>query len=105
MTLSEKDQRTLAQIEGTLRQDDPAFTATIASERFSRLQRRWIILPALLFTVGVGLLVAGLVTTAALLGVGLGVVFGAVLMMTLAVALFYRHRHQLPIPLVRRPNH
>ncbi|GAA2002121.1 DUF3040 domain-containing protein [Nakamurella flavida] len=95
MPLSEDDQRALAQIELALSQDDPAFSSSIADKRFQRLQRRRILIPVLLFGVGAVLLVAGLVITDALLGVGLGVVFGALLMLASAAALFYRHRHQV----------
>lgn len=63
MPLSDEEQRTLAQIESALLQDDPEFTAEASIDRFQRRQRRVLAVTALLFVAGTVVLIAGLVTT------------------------------------------
>ena len=94
MSLSDEHRRALEEIERALEEDDPQFAATVTSEHFRRLRRRWVIIPASLFLLGAVLLVTGLVTTHAQLATGVTTSIIGFLTMPAAIALFlHRHRH------------
>lgn len=59
MPLSEHEQRLLEQIERALYAEDPKFASSVSGGRMSRPARRRRIQGALLFVVGIVLLVAG----------------------------------------------
>ena len=91
MPLSDEERQRLDDIEQALRQDDPEFAANVS---MSRLRRRAIIVPGALFLLGAALLVAGLVTTHALLTVGVIISVAGFLTMTTTVALFIQRHHR-----------
>ena len=93
MSLSDEDRRALDEIERALEREDPHFAATVSTDRFRRLRRRWVIIPGCLFLLGAVLLVAGLVTTHALLIIGIVISTVGVLTMAAGAALFLRHHH------------
>jgi hypothetical protein len=94
MTLSDEHRRAFAEIERALEEDDPKFAATITTEHFERLRRRWVVVPTMLFLFGAVLLVTGLVTTHAQLVAGVITGIIGFLTMPAAIALFL-HNHQL----------
>jgi len=93
MSLSDEHRRVLEEIERAPEEDDPQFAATVTTEHFQRLRRRWVIIPASLFLFGAVLLVSGLVTHAQLI-VGVTASIIGFLTMPAAVVLFpHRHPH------------
>ncbi|OLL71236.1 transmembrane protein [Pseudonocardia sp. Ae168_Ps1] len=60
MPLSEHEQRLLEQIERALYQEDPKFASSVSGSRMSKPARRRRIQGAVLFVVGLVLLVAGI---------------------------------------------
>ena len=68
MPLSEHEQRLLEQIERALYQEDPKFASSVSGGRMSKPARRRRIEGALLFVVGLVLLVAGVAVRALWIG-------------------------------------
>ena len=91
MPLSDDQRRALDEIERALEREDPHFAATISADQFRRLRRRWVIVPAVLFLLGAVLLVAGLVTTHALLIIGVVISIVGAITMSAVVAFVLRH--------------
>lgn len=69
MPLSEHEQRLLEQMERALYAEDPKFATALRSSSSSRASRARAALGVVAFLVGVGLLMAGPVTTIAAIGV------------------------------------
>ena len=65
MPLSEDDQRKLDQIEQALAKDDPRFAETVNIDRW---RCRRIVLAGAAFTIGIVVLLVGLVITQAVIG-------------------------------------
>ena len=92
MALSDDEQRTLDEMERMLGGDDPGFAARISLKHARR--RRWLV-SAALFVVGIGVLLAGLVTTAERAPVGVLIsVAGLLIMIAAAVAVLFRRRRR-----------
>ena len=92
MALSDDEQRTLDEMERMLGGDDPGFAARISLKHARR--RRWLV-SAALFIVGIGVLLAGLVTTAERAPVGVLIsVAGLLIMIAAAVAVLFRRRRR-----------
>jgi uncharacterized membrane-anchored protein len=90
MPLSDDEQRKLDQIERALA-EDPGFADSVSIER---IRRRRLILAAAVFTIGVVLLLAGLVTTSAALVAGVILSAVGVLTMTTGIVLFFWRRYR-----------
>ncbi|NHC12309.1 DUF3040 domain-containing protein [Motilibacter deserti] len=92
MPLSEHEQRLLEQMERALYAEDPKFASSLRGSDLRVLHRRRVVKAAAGFLVGIGLLLAGVITPLIPLGV-----FGAVVM--IASALFAVHSwRQIPSP-------
>jgi len=89
MPLSEDDQRKLDQIEQALTKDDPQFAETVNIDRW---RRRRIALAGAAFTIGMVVLIVGLVITQAVLVLGVIISIAGALTMTAATAVFLRGR-------------
>ena len=89
MPLSEDDQRKLDQIEQALTKDDPQFAETVNIDRW---RRRRIALTGASFTIGMVVLIVGLVITQAVLVLGVIISIAGALTMTAAAAVFLRGR-------------
>ena len=89
MPLSEDDQRKLDQIEQALTKDDPRFAQTVNIDRW---RRRRIALTGASFTIGMVVLIVGLVITQAVLVLGVITSIAGALTMTAAAAVFLRGR-------------
>ena len=89
MPLSEDDQRKLDQIEQALTKDDPRFAQTVNIDRW---RRRRIALAGAAFTIGMVVLIVGLVITQAVLVLGVIISIAGALTMTAATAVFLRGR-------------
>lgn len=89
MPLSEDDQRKLDQIEQALAKDDPQFAETVNIDRW---RRRRIVLACASFTIGMVVLIVGLVITQAVLVLGVIISIAGALTMTAATAVFLRGR-------------
>ena len=89
MPLSEDDQRKLDQIEQALAKDDPRFAGTVNIDRW---RRRRIALVGASFTIGMVVLIVGLVITQAVLVLGVITSIAGALTMTAATAVFLRGR-------------
>ena len=89
MPLSEDDQRKLDQIEQALAKDDPQFAETVNIDRW---RRRRIVLAGASFTIGMVVLLVGLVITQAVLVLGVIISIAGALTMTAAAAVFLRGR-------------
>ena len=89
MPLSEDDQRKLDQIEQALTKDDPRFAETVNIDRW---RRRRIVLAGASFTIGMVVLIVGLVITQAVLVLGVIISIAGALTMTAAAAVFLRGR-------------
>jgi len=89
MPLSEDDQRKLDQIEQALAKDDPQFAETVNIDRW---RRRRIVLAGASFTIGMVVLIVGLVSTQAMLVLGVITSIAGALTMTAATAVFLRGR-------------
>jgi hypothetical protein len=89
MPLSEDDQRKLDQIEQALTKDDPQFAETVNIDRW---RRRRIALTGASFTIGMVVLIVGLVITQAVLVLGVITSIAGALTMTAATAVFLRGR-------------
>ena len=87
MPLSEDDQRKLDQIEQALTKDDPRFAQTVNIDRW---RRRRIALTGASFTIGMVVLLVGLVLTQAVLVLGVIISIAGALTMTAATAVFLR---------------
>jgi hypothetical protein len=92
MPLSEDDQRKLDQIEQALAKDDPQFAQTVNIDRW---RRRRIVLAGASFTIGIVVLLVGLIITQAVLVLGVIISIAGVLTMTAAATPFL-HRRQWP---------
>ena len=90
MPLSEDDQRKLDQIGQALAKDDPRFAQTVNIDRW---RRRRIVLAGASFTIGIVVLLVGLVITQAVVVLGVIISIAGALTMTAAAALFLRGRH------------
>jgi hypothetical protein len=84
MALSEDEQRRLDEMEIALRRDDPNFAASVSIDHVRNRRR---IMAAIVFVLGMVVLVAGLVFTATtvLLGVVISLV-GLILMIAVVIA-------------------
>ncbi|CAN5711967.1 spore wall synthesis complex protein [soil metagenome] len=69
MPLSEHEQRLLEQIERALIDDDPKFASTVRSTDLRTRAKRKVRLSAVLFVLGLALLIGGAVTQTVALGV------------------------------------
>jgi hypothetical protein len=86
--LSEHEQRLLEQIEQALYAEDPKFASIYRSNDLRSHQRRRIIRAAVVLVIGLGLLLAGVITKLPVVGVaGFVIMLGAV---TFAVAAYQR---------------
>jgi hypothetical protein len=89
MALTDRERRSLDEIERALQRDDPEFAAAIDIDRLRELRLRRLVTPAVSFLLGTLLLVGGLVTTHEQLVVGVVIgIAGALIMagtMTLVV--------------------
>lgn len=78
MPLSDHEQRLLDQIERALYAEDPKFATAVRATDLRTHYRRRIVRGAVLFVVGLGVLLAGVATTVIAVGVaGFLVMFGA----------------------------
>ncbi len=95
MPLSDEHRHALDEIERALKKDDPRFAATVNIDQIQRHRRRWTIIAAALFLLGVVLLITGLVTSDSYLLVG--AIIGSIgfLTMPAAIAVFLDHRFNL----------
>jgi predicted tellurium resistance membrane protein TerC len=91
MPLSDAERQAIDEIERALIQDDPRFASSVSVERFAQLRRRWVVIPAVMFALGAVMLVAGLVTTHALLAIGATVAVIGFVTMSGSILLFLRH--------------
>jgi UPF0716 family protein affecting phage T7 exclusion len=82
MPLSEHEQRMLDEIERALYAEDPKFASAVRQNDLKAHRRRRLVRSLLVFVVGVGLLVAGVITSAPVLSV-----VGFVLMLLTGLAL------------------
>ena len=89
MPLSEDDQHKLDQIEQALAKDDPRFAETVNIDRW---RRRRIVVAGAAFTIGIMVLLVGLVSTQAVLVLGVIISIAGALTMTAATAVFLRGR-------------
>jgi Protein of unknown function (DUF3040) len=85
MPLSEHEQRLLDQIERALYAEDPKFASSVRGARLRRPSRRRRLQGAVLFGVGLVLLVVGLLLPVTLAGIPIVSVVGFLLMFTGAV--------------------
>jgi hypothetical protein len=85
MPLSEGEQRRLDEIEHALKTEDPKFAANITIDR---LRRHGAIVAVGLFVLGMIALVVGLVTTDALLILGIVITVAGALSMAAGVAMY-----------------
>lgn len=105
MPLSEHEQRMLDEIERALYAEDPKFASAVRQNDLKAHRRRRLTRSLLVFAVGVGLLVAGVITTAPLLGA-----LGFVLMLLAGLALARgitrssRRESAAPGPRMQRPK-
>ena len=81
MPLSEHEQRLLEQMERALYAEDPKFATSMQNPRGGLGDKRRVALGGLVFLAGVGLLLAGVATRIAAIGVigFLGMLFGIIL--------------------------
>jgi hypothetical protein len=70
LPLSEHEQRLLDEIERALYAEDPKFASTVRATDLKAHRKRRLTRAGVLFVVGLGVLVAGVVTTQWLVGVG-----------------------------------
>ncbi len=84
MPLSEHEQRLLDQIERALYQDDPKFASTVRSTDLRTHMKRRLRRAALVLTIGVVLLLGGLVSNQPAIGIGGFVVMVAALALALS---------------------
>ena len=82
MPLSEHEQRMLDEIERALYAEDPKFASSVRQNDLRAHRRRRLVRSALVFVVGVGLLIAGVISSIWALGVA-----GFVLMLLAGLAL------------------
>ncbi|NHC45573.1 DUF3040 domain-containing protein [Motilibacter aurantiacus] len=92
MPLSEHEQRLLEQMERALYAEDPKFASSLRGSDLRVLHRRRVVKAGAGFLVGIGLLLAGVITPLIPLGV-----FGAVVMIASALLAVHSWR-QLPSP-------
>ena len=90
--LSEHEQRLLEQMERALYAEDPKFASSLRGSDLRVLHRRRVVKAGAGFLVGIGLLLAGVITPLIPLGV-----FGAVVMILSALLAVHSWR-QLPAP-------
>ncbi|WP_026145826.1 DUF3040 domain-containing protein [Nocardioides sp. Iso805N] len=69
MPLSEEELRLLEQMERALSAEDPKFASTLRGHSLRRAAQRRVIISGVAFVVGVGLLMAGVVTSLWALGI------------------------------------
>ncbi|WGL53849.1 DUF3040 domain-containing protein [Nocardioides sp. BP30] len=78
MPLSEEELRLLEQMERALSAEDPKFASTLRGHSLRRAAQRRVIIAGIAFLIGVGLLMAGVVTSLWALGiVGFLIMLGA----------------------------
>ena len=87
---SEDERRALDEIERALRRDEPLLTGRVGTDR-ARRRRVVLAVAGLAFLLGMVMLLAGLVTTHALLVVGITVGITGCLIMAITATLFIRH--------------
>jgi uncharacterized membrane protein YgcG len=76
--LSEEELRLLEQMERALSEEDPKFASTLRGHSLRRAAQRRVILAGVAFLIGVGLLMAGVITSLWVLGiVGFLIMLGA----------------------------
>lgn len=90
MPLSESEQHSLNEMERVLLAEDPRFAERTSAERVLQLRRRWVVIPGVLFAIGMVALVGGLVTTSASVGAGVAISIIGVLLMATAVTVGVR---------------
>ena len=98
MPLSEHEQRLLEQIEASLYAEDPKFARSWRTRDFHNIKRTRLVRAAILFAVGLGLLLGGVITLngSTVIGIALGVA-GFLLMLGAAwFALSTRQRLRTP---------
>ncbi len=91
MPLSDGEQRRLDEIERALRSDDPKFAATITIEH---VKRQRVVLSAVLFLLGMIMLIAGLVTADSALWVGITITVAGVAAMVAGLVIYFRPIHR-----------
>ncbi len=93
MPLSEHEQRLLEQMERALSAEDPKFASTLRGVRVQRGRRRRLGVAVLFFLLGLGVLLAGVILNAWLVGI-----FGFVdmLLSSYYVVTSFRHRGVAP---------
>ena len=100
MPLSEHEQRLLEQIEQALYAEDPKFAQSWRVRDLRSLQRARFVRAALVVLLGLGLLVAGVMTQSGntVLGVALGVAGFLCMLAGAWLAMSRRQRHATPNP-------
>ena len=91
MALSEYEQRRLDEMETALRRDDPRFAASVSIDRVRRRRR---IVAAMVFVLGMVVLVCGLVATAATVLAGVLISTVGLMMMVAVAAAVIRWRRR-----------
>jgi len=94
MPLSKAEQRTLDQIEQALRDADPRFAEHASFDHQRRLLHRRLMVGAFAFTLGLIVLVAGAICTAALVATGVVISVAGFVVMFAAAAWMLRSRHR-----------
>ena len=104
MPLSEHEQRLLEQIEQSLYAEDPKFARTWRSRDLGAVKRNRVVRAAIVFVIGLGVLLAGVITLPghSSLGIGLGVA-GFLIMLT--AAWFAIAGRGLPRPFASKKKH
>ncbi|MDQ1706712.1 MAG: hypothetical protein QOF18_3078, partial [Frankiaceae bacterium] len=105
MPLSEHEQRLLEQIEQALYAEDPKFAQSWRVRDLRSLQRARILRAAVVVLLGLGLLVAGVITQSGntVLGVGLGVAGFLCMLGGAWLAMSRRQRRPAPSPAAGAP--
>ena len=69
MSLSEEEQRLLAQLESALTEEDPRFASTLNGERLRARSRKQVVVSSLAFVVATAVLMLGVISKVTVLGV------------------------------------
>ena len=102
MPLSEHEQRLLEQIEQALYAEDPKFASSYRNTDLKRHYRRRLVRCGLLFVVGLGLLLAGVIIKQIAMGVGGFVVM--LLAITLGISVWQRLSGRRGVRALRSPD-
>ena len=87
MPLSEEELRLLEQMERALVEEDPKFASTLRGTSFRRSARRRAIVSGVVFVLGVGMLMAGVMSSDQRLGFAIGIAGFVVMLGSATVAL------------------